>query len=73
MQPSASSGFSDWSVSTNDPTALESAANPDNLSPDAGTPLISFTIDINLTDGQVHPVAIYGWIGGNDGRTEQTT
>jgi hypothetical protein len=66
------SGQSDyvWASNTTDPRALQTSGGSSRI---AATwySAKSFTVDVNLTDGQEHPVALYllDWDGG--GRQEQ--
>ena len=70
---SGSNSFT-WASTTNDPRALQkpvSSAN-DRLASTFYSVSQSFTIDVNLTDGQLHNVTLYAldW-DGNNGRSER--
>ena len=60
-----------WAASTNDPRALVSADDPASRIASSWYSPTSFTIDINLTDGQVHQVALYALDWDNAGRQEE--
>lgn len=61
-----------WAAATNDPRALQKPGAADRLASTwfAGT---TFTIDLNLTDGQAHAVSLYllDWDNYNGGRNER--
>ena len=61
---------------TTDPAPCRTRPNPPAAaSPTPGTPPTSFTIDVNLTDGQTHDVALYflDWYSGGRNETVQVT
>ena len=59
-----------WAASTTDPRALQKPGASDRLAAAWYAPG-SFTIDVNLTDGQSHPVALYLLDWDNAGRSER--
>jgi uncharacterized repeat protein (TIGR01451 family) len=61
-----------WAASTVDPRALQKPADPGDRLAAMWYSTTSFTVDVNITDGQQHPVALYllDWDGGG-GRSER--
>ena len=66
---SGASGYT-WTTSTTDPRALQDPSGSGRVAAcwDSGT---SFTVDVNLTDGQTHDLTIYADDWDNKGRSEQ--
>jgi hypothetical protein len=60
-----------WASSTSDVRALQKAGGPDRIASCWYTNPTVLTVDINLTDGLSHQVAIYGvnWDGGSRSQT----
>jgi hypothetical protein len=58
-----------WNPSTTDPRALQNGANTGRLAATWYSPS-SFSIDVNLTDGNSHQVAVYALDWDAQGRTE---
>ena len=69
VTPSGQSGYT-WASSTTDPRACRSPAAP-AASPPPGTASTSFTVDVNLTDGQEHDLELYFLDWDKQGRSEQ--
>jgi hypothetical protein len=59
-----------WEASTTDPRALQNPDSTDNIAA-AWHAADSFSIDVNLTDGQTHQVALYQVDWDNSGRSER--
>ena len=61
-----------WAASTTDLRALQKPTAPSDRVAAAWYSTGSFTVDVNLTDGQPHTVALYlvDW-DGNNGRSER--
>jgi hypothetical protein len=70
VKPSGQTSFT-WAASTTDPRALQTASGSSRIAA-CWFSSTSFTVDVNLTDGQPHDLALYAldW-DGNNGRSEK--
>ena len=59
-----------WAASTTDPRALQTAGGSSRIAATWWT-TTSFTVDVNLTDGQTHDLELYLLDWDKQGRTEQ--
>ena len=59
-----------WAASTTDPRALQNASGTGRIAACWYSPT-SFSVDVNLTDGQAHDVALYAVDWDKQGRSEQ--
>jgi hypothetical protein len=60
-----------WSSSTTDPRALQDAGSSSSRTAACWYSTTSFTINVNITDGQTHPLALYLLDWDKKGRNEQ--
>jgi hypothetical protein len=61
-----------WTASTTDPRALETAGGTSRIAA-VWYSATTFTVDVNLTDGQVHDLELYFLDWDNSGRSESVT
>ncbi len=60
-----------WASSTTDPRALQKFSNPSDRIAGTWYAQNSFSVDLNLTDGNPHQLAVYGVDWDNQGRKER--
>src|SRR5439155_591183 len=69
VTPTGQSTFT-WAASTTDARALQTASGTGRIAA-CWYSFTSFTVDVNLTDGQAHNLALYALDWSNSGRSEQ--
>jgi hypothetical protein len=70
VTPSGQSSSTGWPSSTTDPRALQTPSGSSRVAA-CWYAATSFTVDVNLTDGQVHDLALYFLDWDQEGRSEQ--
>jgi len=70
VTPSSQSSYT-WASSTTDTRALQTPENPSNRVAACWYSSSSFVVDVNLTDGNVHPVSLYAMDMWTPGLNEQ--
>jgi hypothetical protein len=70
VAPSGNSSWT-WAASTTDPRALQQPGSPTARIASTWYAATSFTVDVNITDGQTHQLALYLLDWDSRGRSER--